>query len=461
MPEKEPTGPKSAAPLSVSAAPSGSTSTGVSQASAPREAPKSGVPTLVTESFEPGKTLDLYPIEGALMVVNALDVGRIVGEKVEWIGKIPDTNQWLGGSQINAVYGAWPDGVDVLYSSLNGRAAQPTIFPLTGPKGSAFTFGAGGGLGWYSGSARFDKSTVVGGYDMTGYHIATIRGPGKPFWPTKAAKMGCTEQEMSRQWGSENAIAVGFRALAATDKGTLVTVGTLCERENEPAAEVWDAPGKSRVIPLKDMISDIGYFPDLLRGKGDVLWLYSNPVLQYEGGQFTPLPRLERPIRNLFVSPEGKLHGISGRAIVRLDEGKWTTIANLAYPTSFRSIAMDEQGTIWVGGNGVERLRPSADADIENGCKTPFVYLYDVSWKNDAKYTYPTTRKALSTFPEVASIKLVEYWEGRRSLGVEVKSKEQGEAVIAHVKANMKDEHPELTCFSPKRNVRVIEMPGK
>jgi hypothetical protein len=455
LPEREPSSPKSAAPLSVSAAPSGSGAT------VPREPPKSAVPTLVAHDFEPGHTLDLQPIEGALMVVNGLEVGRIVDDKVEWIGKITDTNQWLGGSQINAVHGVWPDGVDVLYSSLNGRAAQPTIYPLTGQKGAAVTFGPGGGMGWYSGSARLGKSTIVGGYDMSGYRIETIRGPGLPIRPIKADKMGCTDEELSRQWGRENAIAVGFRVLAATEKGTLVTVGTLCEREKEPAAEVWDEPGKSRIIPLKGMITEIGYFPRLLRGKGDVLWLDSTPVLQYEGGKFQPLPKLERPLRNLFVSPQGKLHGTSGRAVVRYDEGTWTVIANLAYPTTFRTIAMDEQGTIWVGSIGVERLRPSENADIDNGCKTPFVYLYDVSWRNDAKYTYPTTRKALSSFPEVDRITLVEYWEGRRSLGIQVTSKEQGEAVIAHVKATMKDEHPELTCYVPTRNKRVIEMNAK
>jgi hypothetical protein len=89
------------------------------------------------------------------------------------------------------------------------------------------------------------------------------------------------------------------------------------------------------------------------------------------------------------------------------------------------------------------------------------VYLYEVSWRNEPNYTFPTTRKALSTFPEVADITLMEYWEGRRILGVQVKSEQQGEAVIAHVKANMKDEHPELICYAPKKP-RIIEMkPGK
>jgi hypothetical protein len=128
----------------------------------------------------------------------------------------------------------------------------------------------------------------------------------------------------------------------------------------------------------------------------------------------------------------------------------------------FRTVAMDADGVIWVShGKGVARLHEQSGADVEGSCATPFVYLYEVSWKNEPKYTYPTTRKALSTFPEVADITLMEYWEGARILGIKVKSKEQGEAVMAHVRANMKNEHPELICYAPKKP-RVIEMkPGK
>lgn len=85
------------------------------------------------------------------------------------------------------------------------------------------------------------------------------------------------------------------------------------------------------------------------------------------------------------------------------------------------------------------------------------MYLYDVSWKNDAKYTYPTTRKALASFPAVSEISLVEYWEDKRSLGVMVKSREQGEEVVKHIQGTMKDEAPELICYAPTRK-RVIDM---
>jgi hypothetical protein len=454
-PEKEPLA-ASAAPLVASAAPSAS-------AALERKPAKSGIPTVAPEAFvgTQGMAVDFYAIEGALIVVSGLRVGRIVGEGVEWFGTLPETNAWLGGSQINRVLGVWPDAVDVLYSSNNGRAAQPSIYPLTG-KGASVTLAPGGGMGWVSGTARLGKSTVVGGYDMAeGYKIRTFRGPGLRLQPTRAAKVGCSDEELQRQWGSpEETVAVAFRALAATEKGTLVTVGNLCDRDDRPVAEVWDEPGKSRIIELGAWTKQLSYFPELLVGKGDELWLGSTPVLRYSGGKFEPLPQVDRPFKTLFVSAAGKLHGIAGRTIHRFDEGKWTPIANLPWPMSFGTITMDDKETLWVStGGGVARLREQS-ADIEGDCQTPFVYLYEVSWKNEPQYTYPTTRKALSTFPGVADLTLVEYWEDRRSLGIQVKSKAQGEAVIAHVMANMKDEHPELICYVPRQKARVIDMNG-
>jgi hypothetical protein len=452
-PEKERTVVPASAVPSTSAAPS------ASAASAEREPAKNGIPTLVPEPFEAlkGMSADLFAIDGALMVAEGLRVGRIVDERVEWIGKIPEENQALSGSRIASVHGYWPDSVDVLYTSNNGRALMPTFFPLTG-KGESRNFGPGGLSGWITGIARVGKTTLVAGYTtMTGRHIDTVRGPGLPIKPISAEKGGCKEGEVEKAWGTGEPFAVPFRAIGATGTGTLITFGNLCEREKTPVAEVWDQPGKSRIVDLHELVKDIGYFPEVLTGKGDELWLATDPVLHYRGGTFEALPALEQPFKNVFVSPDGKLHGVSGRTIHRYDDGKWTPVANLTWPMKLNTVAMDDKGTFWVSASGVARLREGRGVEFENGCTTPFVYLYDVDWRNDAKYTFPTTRKALSTFAEISDISLVEYYEGGRRLGITVKSKEQGEAVIAHVKATMKDEHPELLCYAPK-SPRGIEM---
>lgn len=457
--EKEAPSIQSALPVQ-SASPSASAA---SLEKAPVPPAKKPIPTLVPQLFEPAKGFDFYGVDDALIVVSGLEVGRIVDDKIEWLGKIPETNRWLGGSQINRVLGSMADGIDVLYSSVNGRAAQPTLFPLTGSKGAAVTFSPGGGMGWFIGTGKLGKTTIVGGYDMyDSYVIKTIRGPGLVINPTLATKMDCTDEEVQQQTflgkSKESTIALPFRGLAVTEKGTLVTVGNICERDSRPAAEVWDQPGKSRIIELSSMIGKVSFFARLIRGKGDELWMDTHPVLRYNEGKIEPLPKLERPFSKLFVSRSRKLHGLMKRTIYRLDDGQWTAIAQLPWPMSFSTMTMDEQDNIWVSAaGGAAKLVEKSGLDVEGDCKTPFVYLYEVSWKNDSKYTYPTTRKALSTFPQVSEITLMEYWEDQRVLGIAVKSKEQGEAVIAHVKANMKDEHPELICYEPKKP-RIIDM---
>ena len=340
------------APSSASFAPSASAA--VAQAAPP----KSALPTLVPEVFEPAKGLSLHPIEGALIVVSGMRVGRIVDERIEWFATLPETNAWLGGSQINDVTGSWPDDVNVVYSSNNDRASQPSIYPLTS-KGTSVTFAPGGGQGWIAGTARLGKTTVVGGNDMLqGSRIVTMRGPGLVFKPIPRDKGGCKEGELDQPWRGGVSIAVPFSALGATAQGTLVTIGNLCDRPNAPVAEVWDQPGKSRIIDLGPLVKSLGYYPHILNGKGDDLWLATSPVIHYNGGKFEALPSLDRPWKNLFVSPAGKLHGIHGRTIYRHDDEKWTPVANLAWPTWFSSIAMDEHGTLWVKGNtGVARLR--------------------------------------------------------------------------------------------------------
>ncbi len=108
---------------------------------------------------------------------------------------------------------------------------------------------------------------------------------------------------------------------------------------------------------------------------------------------------------------------------------------------------MDENGTFWASLNGVRRFRPGPAVPVPATCSTPFVLLYTVSAKNDAKFTYPTTRKALATFPEASALGLVELNDQGKRLGVTVTSTAQGEALIASLRQSMPDEDPRLFCF--------------
>lgn len=452
-PEKEPPVVSTAAPLAVSA----SASSSAHVASMP---PKEGLPLLVPdEPIAATKGFRFYPISGAFMVVDELKVGRLVDDKVEWIGTLPDFNQGLGGSSIGDVTGVWPD-VEVHFSSLNGRAEQPSVFPMGGTKGSTVRFAVGGGGGWIRGVVRLGKTTLVAGSDMyMGSRFETLRGPGLGIKLTPAEKIGCNDEE-GRFQGNEVPIALPFSAVGVTEKGTLVTVGDLCDRRKRPGAEIWDDITKSRIVELGDVIKEFNYFPQVLPGKGDELWISTErAILHYRDGKFESVPLPMHKVVSLFVSPEGKLHGISKRQLMRFDDSKWTAIARLPRGLAPSTITMDEKGTIWIGHGGISKLREATTDIPDQPCPTPFVYLYDVSWKNENKYTFPSTRKALSTFPDVAKIKLMEYKDWGRKLGAQVESEAQGEAIMAHIKATMKDEFPELLCFSPQ-NPRVIDING-
>lgn len=422
--------------------------------------PKDAIPLLVPDEPIPAtKGFRFHPITGAFMVVDGLRVGRLVDDKIEWVGTLPEMNQYLGGSSLGEVTGVWPD-VEVSFSSLNGRAEQPSIYPMAGTKGRTVRFGEGGGIGWIRGVVRLGKTTLVAGSDMfQGSRFETLRGPGLVIKPITAEKFGCTAEE-GRYQGNEVPLALPFSAVGVTEKGTLVTVGDLCDQQKRPGAEIWDEPGKSRIVELGELIKQFDYFPKVVPGKGDELWISSkSSLLHYRDGKFESLPMPMHKLTSIFVSPDGKFHGISKRQLLRFDDGKWTPIARLPHGLEPHTITMDEKGTIWIGHDGIAKLR-EADADIpDKPCPTPFVYLYDVSWKNENKYTFPTTRKALASFPDVAKIKLVEYNDWGRKLGVQVETEAQGEAIMAHIKATMKDESPELLCMVPQ-NPRVIDMNG-
>ncbi len=434
-PEKEPV----VAPSAPVVAPSASV------ALVPVQAPRDALPLLVPdEPLEGTKSSSFYAIDGAFILVNGLRVGRYVDGKVEWLGALPETNESLGGSQIDNVTGVWPD-VDVHYSSKNARASQPSVYPITG-KGSSVTFGPGGGLGWIVGSVRLGKTTLIAGVDYyLGSRFETLRGPTVTITPKAAEDAGCDLAKLSEH--DPQKIAVRFAAVGVTGKGTLVAVGHLCDDRTKPAVEIWDQPGKSRIVELGHLMPRLDYFPKLLVGKGDEFWLVSRGIVHYLDGKLEKLPLPTHAITTVFVSAAGKLHGIANRELLRYDDGQWTPVAQVPRGTKYRTIVMDETGTIWVDHSGIAKLRAAREDEKETPCKTPFVSLYEVSWKNENKYTFPSTRKALASFPDVAKIKLVEYRDWGRKLGVQVESEEQGEAVIKHIKENMKDEFPELVCL--------------
>jgi len=449
-PQKEP--PKDA----TSAAPSASAAT------APERAPKE-VPTLVFEAFEPkgDKPQVVFGVEGAVVVTHQQRVGRIVGDEVEWLKQTIPAE--LGGplaTHIDEVRGRFPDAIDVLYSNESQRVPVPSYMPLTG-KGRARSLGYSGAPSSITDLASIGDSVLLLGWSYDndfGIIMETVRGPKlehKQQMPTEA---GCKPGEVERAEFMPIRPAIWARAMAASRSGTLVMVGNLCDKRG-PALEVWETPAKSKFVDLSPFVKDIGWFPKLVAGKDEV-WLHSgknNPIIEYKDGEAKALPKTPAPPTLAFVSTSGALHVVAGASLLRLDQGAWTELGRLSWPMLFRSFVVDGD-SMWASANDkVYRVRQGKGWSFGEDCKTPFVYLYDVNPGNANKFTFPSTRKALSTFPGVAELRLVEINEGARRLGVVVKSKEQGEALIAHVKDTMKDEDPILICHAPK-NPRVIEI---
>lgn len=452
--DEQPEVAKDPAPLP---SPSASASGGaVVEAPKPKETPVLGV------ELAPGDdTVDaVYPVDGAVLVAAGTRVGRVTEAGVEWLGAIQAERPAFGPNAIDWVGGSYPDGVDVTYSNLNGRAPSPTYQPLTG-KGDSSIFSPGGGMGWIAGVARIGETTLVSGYSNTdGYLIVHARGPKLERKSQTQKEAGCPDKPRGEYEFLPRPPAVPPYVFGATADGTLFALGTLCDDQG-PAAEVWDPKtGKSKIHKLGEWMKDIGFLTKLLPDPGDVMWLAGDeggPIVQYEAGTLKALEVPGEKVVDVFVSTDRVLHASDGTTIRRLEKGAWVDVARLAWFTKLGSITAHE-GTFWTTlGSGLAVLRPTAPVAYHEECKTPFVYLYDVSPLSEPTYTFPTTRKALATFKDVDRLGLVDFLEGNRRLGITVPSKEIGEAVIAHVRANMKDEDPKLLCYVPtkKRDIPI------
>ncbi|MFT3774929.1 MAG: hypothetical protein QM820_57005 [Minicystis sp.] len=424
------------------------------------------IPTYIAEKFAPPGTKPekLYAVEGALAVSEGQRVGVIVDDGITWVSSIPKGSVALGDNVLTDVKGRHPDLLAALYTSGNGRAPQPTYYPLTGKAGS-FMVAEGGGWGDINGVVRVGETVFLAiNSMMTGAKLVPVRGPKLVRHSHTPAEAGCKEGEVRKDDYLPAAPAIVPAVLESSPAGTMMSLGKLCEKRG-PAAEIWDKDGKPKIVDLGRWWKDMSYRPTILKGAGDELWAYAGTltpiILHYKDGEIEPLPALDWPIDLVFASPQGQLHVSAGKVVYRYEGGQWLPIGRLPKEQSLRNLVLDDKGTLWASVADVYKLRPGPAEPFSAECATHFVYLYPASWKNGKDYTYPTTRKALSTFPEASAINLVEYGpQYGRSIGVVVTSKAQGEALVAHIKATMKDENPHYVCDAPS-NVRKIPLDAK
>ncbi|AKT42715.1 hypothetical protein [Chondromyces crocatus] len=423
------------------------------------------VPTFDLEKFAPGGSHpeSVFPFDGAVLVTQGLRVGRIVGEEIAWLGMPREVGADIEGRTIVSVHGAWPDAVDVVHTSFRSRVPVPTLSPVT-EGGRSLRVGSMGGLGQIVGVARRGSSTLLVAWDVSPQMTArfeTVRGPEVRLRSRSPEEAGC---DMSEALGARHlSAAVVPIAFGATQQGTLIAFGNLCHQKG-PVAEVWDEPGTSRIVDLGPLVGRFERRLEILRGRGDELWLFSGPerpILHYLDGTFSALPLPEKPVQKAFVSQEGKLHVSDGRTILRTSENGWSPVAQLAWPTAFDALAMDK-GRIWGAmGGEVHAFRKGESVAYREGCRTLFVPLHVAMHHDPEFFSFAESRQALSRFAGAASLSLVEFQAGgARRLGIQVSSKAQGEALIAHAAATMKGEKPELLCYAPQP-IRVIPLKPK
>jgi hypothetical protein len=414
------------------------------------------LPALYPERLVLGKSKpdSIYRVGNVLAVAEGPRVGKLTGDTVEWVGSVPASVSWAGPNEVSSVQGNWPDAIDVLYRNVNARAAMPTYYPLTG-KGKAITFGEGGQMGWISNVVHTGDSTLLAGLVNTaaGYQITTVRGPVIKRALQTPAQAGCKTGEVTTDWMP----AVYPDAIDATPAGTLISVGNFCEKRGI-AAEIWGKDGKSRIVDLSWWRKDSDGLSRMVKGTGDELWVYSqkaNSTIHYANGDFDKAPIAGHP-----PVSGAPVFGVyrEGDTLQRLVDGKWQESARLAWWPKNTDLVSGEDGSLWGStGEGVYRLKEGPSLDYEEGCTTPFVSLYEAASFNEKNYAYPETRKALSTLPGITTLVEFEAF-GARWVGVPVTGKAQGEAVVAHVKANMKDEAPRLVCYAPKE-ARKLSVP--
>lgn len=457
VPEKAPLSSASPAPSALSSA----------KAAIPLPDPTASkdVPTWAPEpfAFQGGNPEGIYVMDdGTLAVSEKRRVGRVLEDKIEWLSvEAPNTNSSMG-STVYWVGGRWPDAVDVICKSNNARAPAPTFHPLTG-KGATITFVGGGGPGDLLGIARIGESTLAGGVEHVYAKFGTVRGPAIIRARKLFDEAGCTKNDLSFDWRHPEYPAVLPIAFGGTGAGTVISMGQLCTSRNA-TLEVWEK--ESKTSKFIDLGPDVGVVEPMssqvIAGKGDEAWLLPNAkfALHYVGGKVEKMPEVPQGTGRLFVSPNGKLYAANAWGIHRWEKDHWTQIARFAWAEENPNFLADVQERIWRNAYSVRIMRETTSADINDACKTPFVHLYDVAADNKADFTFPSTRKALASFPEVADVTLVEFKQDKRRLGLIVKSKTQGEAVLAFLKTAMPKEMPRLLCYEPKE-LRKIEMDAK
>ena len=451
--------------------PTATTTATASASAAPQRPPPP--PTMApvamhVEDIQEGDGAWLHTIDGAVIVTSLNRVGRLLaeGDGVEWIGKIPKGGPPLGDNTIRAVTGQWPEEVAVVFHTSEGRAPQPTYFPVKGD-GGWFTFADGGGAGMVYGSARSGETTTIAGFDMVeGDRIAKVRDPMVKPQFARAETQGC-EGNPPNSFNSKKVMpAVAPWRYTATRAGTIVSFGRHCKDDDAAAIELWRKPTEpSEIINIQKWFVHGSYLSaDLLRGKGDTIYIVGNlkdVILRLKDGVVAPMPDVPFGRRDAFVSTDGTLFATNGRMFFELIEDRWEPKFQLAWALPMGLASM---GKRFFGARDgqVNELKPTASIELDPeaggvSCPTPLVHVLDVVDKTPKNSDFADVQQHLAAFEPKERLKLVDFLHGVRRLGIVADDWNTARAVWRHLHQSMSDHDVRLVCFEPteKREVKL------
>jgi hypothetical protein len=141
-----------------------------------------------------------------------------------------------------------------------------------------------------------------------------------------------------------------------------------------------------------------------------------------------------------------------------LRDGAWTPLGRIPWPVPRVTFGVEGE-RLWAAiDERIYRVRTSGGPELAYGddCKNPLV---DVRAVRDGEEvgSLPETRRALATLADGAGLKLIEFYELGRRVGVVVTGRAQGEAVIAALRPTGAE--PRLVCHAPKAP-REVPLPA-
>lgn len=439
----------------------------------------------------------LFPVEGAMFVASnarlSLDEGKPTersGYRIAVLrdGKLEEppylflSEGWF--QRVVSIQGRWPDAIDMAAGSDTGRIGYYEHFVMSA-KGWEIRAGkckeqTVGGMtvpgcptagSWIVGMHQVGLSVVAQAAQvMFGQpSFVTLRGPSLP------ARMTAAPSSCARSDPSSPRFLVHPSHFGGMKDGTLISIGRACT--GGLVAEVWK-PGQatSQVMKLSadSTVADGGA---VLAGRRDDAWALTGDVRHFDGTAWRSIapPAPKASFKSGAVGVDGTLWAIDGDgAVWTLANDAWTR-AQLPVDAKAESVAVTDDGDVWMAANGVlfrharageatgaapsipmvaAKDRPKSRRPVTPGstrCPQNVVVLFGFTKVTPDDYDFPLTRKAIKGHTELADVKFVVTRDaGRKFFAALTPTYDVAKKVVAAVEKGVQGSKPQVVCADPE-----------